>query len=166
MRQRTITLDVREDIRQGREPFGLIMQAVQRLRRNENLLLIAPFEPVPLFSVMAQQGFSHDSKATDAGDWEVLFSRGAEVQAPTSPVPSRPPRCSGRRIDVDARGLEPPQPLITILEALESLPEGAAMRAFTDRRPVHLYDQLAERGYKAETEQQTDGSYITTIVPA
>lgn len=40
---------------------------------------------------------------------------------------------------VDARGLEPLQPLVIILEALERLPEGAELRARTDRRPLHLY---------------------------
>jgi uncharacterized protein (DUF2249 family) len=165
MKQRTITLDVRDDIRQGREPFGRIMQAIQQLRRNEDLLLIAPFEPVPLFTILAQQGFSHQARAMDSGDWEVLFSRSTIVPPPSRGLPSssRSSRPATRTIDVDARGLEPPQPMIAILEALENLPEGVNMRAFTDRRPVHLYDQLQERGYKGESEQQKDGSYLTTI---
>jgi uncharacterized protein (DUF2249 family) len=64
---------------------------------------------------------------------------------------------------LDARGLEPPQPLVVILEALERLPQGAAMRACTDRRPMHLYALLEQRGFIGETEAQHDGSFITTI---
>ena len=64
---------------------------------------------------------------------------------------------------LDARGLEPPQPLVVILEALERLPEGAEMRARTDRRPMHLYALIDERGFTGETEEQHDGSFITTI---
>ncbi|MBK7999202.1 MAG: DUF2249 domain-containing protein [Verrucomicrobia bacterium] len=64
---------------------------------------------------------------------------------------------------VDARGLEPPQPLVTILEALTQLPAGAQMRALTDRRPMHLYGQLTERGFVGESEEQPDGSFITHI---
>lgn len=66
-------------------------------------------------------------------------------------------------LTVDARGLEPPQPLIVILENLERLPEGAELHACTDRRPMHLYALLEERGYTGETEEQHDGSFITTI---
>ena len=64
---------------------------------------------------------------------------------------------------VDARGLEPPQPLVKILEALAGLPEGARLRARTDRRPMHLYAQLQERGFVGETEEQEDGSFVTHI---
>lgn len=64
---------------------------------------------------------------------------------------------------LDARGLEPPQPLVVILEALTSLPEGAEMRACTDRRPLHLYALLEQRGFTGKSEEQHDGSFITTI---
>jgi uncharacterized protein (DUF2249 family) len=64
---------------------------------------------------------------------------------------------------VDARGMEPPQPLVIILESLEQLPAGAEMRARTDRRPLHLYALLEQRGFTGETEEQHDGSFITTI---
>ena len=66
-------------------------------------------------------------------------------------------------VEVDARGLEPPQPLVVILEALGRLPEGGTMRARTDRRPLHLYPLLEQRGFTAETESQHDGSFLTTI---
>jgi uncharacterized protein (DUF2249 family) len=66
-------------------------------------------------------------------------------------------------VEVDARGLEPPQPLVKILETLAALPAGAELRACTDRRPMHLYAQLEERGFAAATEEQSDGSFITHI---
>ena len=66
-------------------------------------------------------------------------------------------------VTVDARGLEPPQPLVVILEALANLAEDGEMCAHTDRRPMHLYAQLEERGFTGETKEQNDGSFITTI---
>jgi TusA-related sulfurtransferase len=66
-------------------------------------------------------------------------------------------------VEVDARGLEPPQPLVIILETLASLPAGAELRARTDRRPMHLYPQLEERGFTALTEEQPNGSFLTHI---
>jgi uncharacterized protein (DUF2249 family) len=172
MSQTTIRLDVREDIRNGREPFGKIMQTVAGLKDREQLLLIAPFEPAPLYAVLAQQGFSHQAKPTPNGDWEVLFTRGPgePAIADTTPAVTKPPQgskpraCSGPpMLEVDARGLEPPQPLVTILEALATLPEGARLRALTDRRPMHLYAQLEERGFVGESEEHKDGSFITNV---
>jgi len=66
-------------------------------------------------------------------------------------------------LTVDARGLEPPQPLVAILEALAQMPEDAELQARTDRRPMHLYPLLAERGFTATTEEQPDGSFVITI---
>lgn len=167
MSENIVTLDVREDLRQGREPFSKILNAVAQLHSDENLLLIAPFEPAPLFSVLGKQGFDHESKQIQSGDWEVLFTR--RSGAATLFVPPSHPPCSAVKtepteiIAVDARGLEPPQPMIKILEALAALPAGAELRAHTDRRPMHLYAQLEERGFAGETEEQNDGSFITKI---
>ena len=123
MNDMIITLDVREDIRQGREPFGRIMQTVGRLRPGEKLRLLAPFEPVPLFRVMAHQGFTHEARLMRSGDWEVLFARdeaaGNKFEEPPSwcGCAALSPRDV---VEVDARGLEPPQPMVRILEALAS----------------------------------------------
>ena len=174
MSQSIVTLDVREDIRNGREPFAKIMQTVARLKDNEQLLLIAPFEPAPLYAVLGQRGYSHQSKPTPAGDFEVLFTRGPAGPAVPKTTTARPKPTPGAKsrsctgspvVEVDARGLEPPQPLVKILEALALLPEGARLRARTDRRPVHLYAQLEERGFVGETEQQPDGSFVTHVRP-
>ena len=169
MSANTTTLDVREDIRAGREPFSKIMAAVAGLAAQESLLIIAPFEPAPLFHVLARQGFAHESKQTPAGDWQVLFTRNAEgaVTAPVLQVMTSDRGSEAAQsleiVDLDARGLEPPQPLVTILEAIAVLPPGAMLRARTDRRPMHLYAQLESRGFAGESTEQADGSFITHI---
>ena len=166
-----MTLDVRDDLKRGREPFSKIMRTVATLKANEDLLLIAPFEPVPLYGVLAQQGFSHISNSTPAGDFEVLFSRTTQSGGAKSSNPRRTP-ASGetvegkqgeRIIEVDARGLEPPEPLVKILEALAHLPPGARLRARTDRRPMHLYERLEEQRFVAQTKEEKDGSFVTDI---
>lgn len=71
----TVTLDVREDIRNGEEPFSKIMSAVSGLGKDDAFELIAPFEPVPLYSVMRQRGFENTTEQTQSGDWKVTFFR-------------------------------------------------------------------------------------------
>ncbi len=164
---KTVTVDVRDDIRSGREPFSKIMNAASALRTNEQLLLIAPFEPVPLFRVMEKQGFQHTVQSNKPGDWEVLFVRSTDAQpaevTPTSTSRDASAPSATEIVDVDARGLEPPQPLVRILESLAALPAGAELRAWTDRRPMHLYAQLEERGFSATTADQPNGSFLTHI---
>lgn len=72
-----VTVDVREDIRQGREPFEKIMAAVIQLQPDETLLLINSFEPLPLYRVMVRNGFTHWAEQTADGDWKVYFRRDA-----------------------------------------------------------------------------------------
>jgi uncharacterized protein (DUF2249 family) len=68
-------LDVREDLRQGREPFGKIMAAVAALAPDEDFELIAPFEPYPLYAVLEQRGFDHEAEQGKDGSWRVRFHR-------------------------------------------------------------------------------------------
>jgi uncharacterized protein (DUF2249 family) len=172
MRAPTVTLDVREDIRNGREPFAKIMQTVAALKDNQQLRLIAPFEPAPLYAVLATRGYAHQAKPLPDGDFEVVFTRDSAHAVRPQTAAASPPEASGPGgractgppvIEVDARGLEPPQPLVKILEALTALPEGARLRARTDRRPMHLYAQLEERGFVGETKEQPDGSFVTHV---
>ena len=89
MSEKIVTLDVREDLRNGREPFSKVMGAVAKLQPDEKLQMIAPFEPTPLFSVLGNQGFGHESKQIPSGDWEILFTRTAGKRAAIrSAVPS------------------------------------------------------------------------------
>ena len=65
--------------------------------------------------------------------------------------------------EVDARGLEPPEPLIRILSALESASAGATVRARTDREPCHLFGEATQRGFRHESRAQPDGSWLTVL---
>ncbi len=71
------TLDVRPLLANGEEPFDEIMSAVVRLDPGEDLVIVAPFEPVPLEGVLGSQGFAFDAVEIGEGDWRVTFSRPA-----------------------------------------------------------------------------------------
>lgn len=69
------TLDVRPIIAAGEEPFDTIMQAASSLPDGDDLVVIAPFEPVPLEGVLSSQGFSYEAEDLGGGDWQVTFKR-------------------------------------------------------------------------------------------
>ncbi|CEG27598.1 DUF2249 domain-containing protein [Bacillus sp. B-jedd] len=64
---------------------------------------------------------------------------------------------------LDNRGLEPPQPMMRTLAALETIREGETLVIINDRRPMFLYEQLEELGYLQKTEEQKDGSFKIEI---
>ncbi|MFB6466061.1 DUF2249 domain-containing protein [Cytobacillus sp. Hz8] len=64
---------------------------------------------------------------------------------------------------LDNRGLEPPQPMMRTLEALQNLEKNETLTIINDRRPMFLYEQLDELGFHHRTEPREDGSYQITI---
>lgn len=176
MSKKILTVDVREDIKRGREPLSKILQSAGALKDNETLRVVAPFRPAPLLTLLANRGFSHEAHQTVQGDWEVLFTRGQqkEVLPKQKSEPEKPgkPKGTGEKcscgcgrtlVELDVRGLEPPQPLVKVLETLADLPQGSELKVFTNRRPLHLYAHLDERGFIGRTEETTDGSFVTYI---
>ena len=66
-------VDARPVLAEGGEPFDLIMGAVQALDVGQPLVVIAPFEPVPLEGLLSDEGFDYDAEELDGGDWRVVF---------------------------------------------------------------------------------------------
>jgi uncharacterized protein (DUF2249 family) len=67
-------LDVRPDLERGDEPFVRIMEAASAIQPGRTLVIIAPFEPVPLYDVLAARGFSHETAMVAADEWVVRFA--------------------------------------------------------------------------------------------
>lgn len=67
-------LDVRPDLEGGGEPFVRIMEAVASIKPGGTLVIIAPFEPVPLYDVLGERGFSHETARVAADEWVVRFA--------------------------------------------------------------------------------------------
>lgn len=66
-------------------------------------------------------------------------------------------------IEVDNRGLGPPEPMVRILDALATLPPEGEVVARNDREPLFLYPVLQERGYTWETVAQPEGWYRVRV---
>jgi uncharacterized protein (DUF2249 family) len=156
-----VTLDVREDLAQGRPPCARILQVVETLKKGQQLRVIAPFQPTPLLEKLAGHGFGHLAREQANGDWEVLFDPAIKVNQVLH-LEEPPPR-DKLTLEIDLRGLEPPEPMTRILESLARIPTGGRLLARTDRRPIHLLPQLEQRGFKARSEPLLEGGSITRI---
>lgn len=64
---------------------------------------------------------------------------------------------------VDARELEPPEPMHRVLDALEGLPPGDAVVVLLPREPFPLYRLLEAKGFARQTTLRADGTYVIRI---
>ena len=64
---------------------------------------------------------------------------------------------------VDVRGLEPPEPLERVLEALTGLQAGRTLRMLIGREPHPLYGILEDSGFQYETQLNSLGYYEILI---
>ncbi|MDP2481629.1 MAG: DUF2249 domain-containing protein [Candidatus Palauibacterales bacterium] len=70
-------LDVRPILARGEEPLAAILEHAGRVPAGHVLRLRAPFEPVPLYAVLGERGFSARAERLAPDDWRVWFQRAA-----------------------------------------------------------------------------------------
>ncbi len=68
-----LELDVRPLFAAHQPPMGAILDAVARLAPGQTFRLIAPFEPLPLYQLLAQQGLKPSACVRADGAWEITF---------------------------------------------------------------------------------------------
>lgn len=160
-------LDVRPILREGGEPFSVIMDAVGKLAPGQGLRLLATFKPVPLFHVLSARGFESAAREIGNGDWEVIFT---PAVAPTAAAPVAP---VGRQEngaqwpepgrEMDNRELEPPEPMVRTLEGVEALAPGETIAVLLPREPVFLFEELRSRGHAWRGGFEPEGHYRAVI---
>lgn len=170
---RIVDLDVREDLRNGREPFSIIMAARRTLEPGNVLRLRAIFEPVPLYVVMAKQGLEHWTEELGDEDWRVWFypaelAAGAPAPEAASGSDSGAPEAIADEEDdvvvIDVRGMDPPEPMVLTLAALEELPAGKTLLHINERVPKFLLARLDELGFSHEIREQDGGQPVRVFI--
>jgi uncharacterized protein (DUF2249 family) len=164
-------LDVRPILRAGGEPLKEIMEAVGGLASGQALRLLATFQPVPLFTVLARKGFSHAAREIGDGDWEVIFTPAAPTVG-LSPSETDYPAEPGHPASVwpeparhlDDRDLDPPEPMVRTLAAAEELQPGDVLSALLCREPLFLLPELKNRGYEWQGKFQDDKTTYKLLV--
>jgi len=161
-----IKLDVRELLKNGEEPFGLIMDTVRKLKGHQILLLEVLFEPGPLYDVMEKKGFAYYTEKVSDEHFKVYFYRTDKMEKESIPADvdiERRKRIEGNRIFLDVRGLEPPQPMELVLTELKNLKDNQELVVEHERVPMFLLPRLEERGYIYEIDEKDKGEVIITI---
>ena len=160
-------LDVRPVIDSGRDPFSDIMNFIKELKDDEIFLLINSFEPIPLYSVLSKKGFEHYTEKIDSV-FKVYFYKSVPGESTNINSSEGFNENNGQNditnvIEIDVRKLEPPEPMIKILEMLAQVDEKSLLLVHHHREPMMLYPKLEERGYQAVSNKIEENYYKVVI---
>ncbi len=160
--ERIVELDVRPILASGKDPFMDIMGKVKELKDDETLLILNTFEPVPLYSVLGSKGFGHKT-INENGEFKIYFFKEENSSSVNGNEKPGKPEFNEEVFELDVRGLEPPEPMVKILETLPGLSDNTILLVHHHREPLMLYDKLAERGYTAIANKIEENYYKVVI---
>ena len=174
---RIVELDVRPHLTKKLEPFQLIMDTVKELDVGDIFVLHATFKPTPLLGVLKMKGFVNKVERKEKDHWVVSFvnkkykhlldieesSLGDELISAALSSDEGAIAREPKTISLDNRGLEPPQPMMRTLAALDRSRPGDQVNIHNDRVPVFLIEELNRLGCTFVVDEQPDGSAKVTI---
>lgn len=164
-----VLLDVRELIPRERHPK--IFNTWEQLPVGDAIKLVNDHDPKPLYyEFSAERTGEFEWNAVERGPerWVVLIKRVAPAsKSSASEGASRPkhggcgcgghghgqPKTPGRLLTLDVSQMEPPQPMIEILQKIQELGPKDVLEVSHHREPVPLYPQLEESGFEHSIEK-------------
>ena len=169
-----VELDVRPVIASGKDPLSLITQKVKTIKAGQVLKIINSFEPIPLMRLLEKQGFEVFADTINDDLVETYFYK--KIAVTNNNLEPKFSAVNGWKHaiekfanniqTIDVRQMEMPQPMISILEALDKLPEGNALFVYHKRIPVFLLPELAERKFDYRIKEISDGKVQLLIFKA
>ena len=155
-KEKLVELDVRPTIEAGNDPFKSIMEAIKVLPDDKTLLIINVFEPIPLINHLKEKGYESKTERPEPGVVHTYFRKSMQTSDETLPEIEKTELNDfelavsefGENIKtIDVRHLEMPEPMVTILQETENLPEGHALFVHHKRIPQFLLPELKKREF-------------------
>lgn len=156
-----VDFDVRPIIDAGKDPLSLIVDRVKKIPKGGALKIINSFEPTPLISLLKKQGFESYVDTIDENIIETYFYKTGDATIEINDEEKNDEgwddllqKFEEKTETVDVRHLEMPQPMMTILEAIEKLPDDHALFVYHKRIPVFLLPELKERKFDYRIKEE------------
>ncbi len=152
---KVIELDVRPIFDEGKDPLTVILQKIKEVNQGEILKLINRFEPTPLMALLENKGFESYTKSINDNLTFTYFFKTVhadfKIEAKQKSTLNNWDEIlhsfDGKIKKVDVRDLEMPQPMFTILEALDVLPNDYLLFVNHKKIPVFLLPELEEKKF-------------------
>lgn len=168
-----VSLDVRPVINAGGDPFNQIMEAIKKLQPHETLEVINVFEPIPLIDLLKKQQFEHQTLLKSAGEYHTYFKKTdtsittdknlAEELNKMESIELKMIDFGSNLTQIDVRELEMPQPMVTILNTLSTLPEHHALFVHHKKVPQFLLPELKSRNFQWVTKEVSE-NYVQMLI--
>jgi uncharacterized protein (DUF2249 family) len=162
-----IDLDVRPVLEGGTDPLHIILDKVNALKDNQALKIINTFKPAPLIALLRKKGFDHRIESPAPGLIETYFYKKnnigdsdeitpIEFDSNTSDWHVLYKQFQDKKTIVDVRGLQPPQPMMLILEKLQNIPDDEALLVQHEKIPVFLLPELHNLNYSYQINEESE----------
>ena len=166
-----VDLDVRAVLASGTDPLNIILEKVKSIQTGQILKIINTFEPIPLIKMLEKKGFVTFTENIDANLVETYFYKQSETALPVAASAGDAAkgwdeilqRFKDKIQTIDVSALEMPQPMLTILDALDKLPAETALYVHHKRIPVFLLPELAERKFDYRIKEISE-SEVTLLI--
>ena len=159
--EQIIDFDVRPIMGAGEDPLSSIIAKVKSIPKGGVLKIINTFEPTPLISLLKKQGFESFVDTINEQLIETYFYKTGDEALKINESGNSAEgwdelikKFEGKMQTVDVRHLEMPQPMMTILDSIEKLPEGNALFVYHKRIPVFLLPELKERKFDYRIKEE------------
>ena len=153
---RATQLDVRPILEGGHDPLGVIIEFAQGVGPGGDLMIVAPFDPVPLRGVLAQDGFDSYAEQLAPRLWRVYFRRSASWPGGNQPAPLRWQEADGLHIDTSRVAADAAREALAAL--LSAAPAGFDVVAHQAAPPELREIDLARRGWRAPRAEGAPGA--------
>jgi uncharacterized protein (DUF2249 family) len=159
--EQIVDFDVRPIMDAGKDPLASILEKVKSIPQGGVLKIINTFEPTPLIALLKKQGFESFVDTIDDKLIETYFYKTGDTAVKINEENNNDEgwdglikKFDGKMQTVDVRQLEMPQPMMTILEAIEKLPDNHALFVYHKRIPVFLLPELRERKFDYRIKEE------------
>lgn len=144
-----LCFDARPLLAKGIEPFPYILEYKRRLLPGQVFQLLAPFQPVPLYSVFEAEGYTVEVNQPEPDCWEIRFT----------PSGSATP---GRGLEIDFSGTQDVDET-QLADTLRSLGRDSTLKVLTQERPDALLATVDSEAFEWECEPTESGRWMTTF---
>ena len=162
-----IYFDARPLLASDKDPLKEILEQVKKLSTEKVLIIQNTFEPIPLITLLKKKNFEAFVLKENDDYYETWFYKSNTPAV--KPAAGDEPNLTafnwekllevyaGKMVTIDVRNLPMPQPMIKILETLNTLDSSKALYVYHKKVPVYLLQELADREYGYSIKEYDNG---------
>lgn len=155
--KKIVTLDVRGILKEGKDPFNNIMNALSVMHEGHALKIINTFEPTPLIAILSKKGYLYNTVVIEKQLVHTYFIKETKDLFGCNEITNESSHQEiaqvlksfpGNVKEINVCNLEMPLPMSVILNELATLQDDHLLFVHHKKVPKFLFPELAERGYQ------------------